>query len=81
MSAKETRDVEKVYPKEQILSKLRRLIDSLEKNRRFAIQVHGERIYVPADAVLSIEHERERGREELEIQLKWNRSKRAAREK
>jgi amphi-Trp domain-containing protein len=80
MSAKRKRDVERTYPKQQILAKLRRLVDSVEKNRRFAIQVHGERIYVPAGAVLSIEHERGNEQEEIEIQLKWNRSKRAARE-
>jgi amphi-Trp domain-containing protein len=73
MRAKRTRDVERAYPRGQILAKLRRLIDSVEENRSFVIQVHGERIYVPAGAVLSIEHERSRDGEELEIQLKWKR--------
>lgn len=71
MSAKRTRDVEKAYPRRQILAKLRRLIDAVENGRRFSIQVRGERIHVPAGAVLSIEHERGKDEEEIEIQLKW----------
>ena len=78
MSAKRKRDVEKAYPRRQMLAKLRRLIDSLEQSRRFTIQVHGERISVPADAVLSIEHERGKEGEEIEIQLKWKGGGRAS---
>ena len=45
--------------------------DALEKGERFSIQVAGERIYVPADAAISIEHERSDDAEEVEFQLKW----------
>jgi hypothetical protein len=34
--------------------------------------VAGERISVPPDAVINIEHEREGRHEEIEFQLKWN---------
>ena len=71
MAGKRKRDVEKRYPKKQFIEKLRRLADSLEKNRRFNIQVAGERIYVPADAVVNIEHERDKKEEEIEFQIKW----------
>lgn len=71
MAEKTERDIEKVYSLEDFVAKLRRLADGLEAGKRFEIQVAGERIYVPADALISIEHERGEGEEELEFQLKW----------
>lgn len=54
------RDLEKTYSTVQFVEKLRRLADCLEKRERFDIQIAGERIYVPQDAVFNIEHEREK---------------------
>lgn len=71
MAEKTERDIEKVYSLEDFVAKLRRLADALEAGKRFEIQVAGERIYVPADAEISIEHERGEGEEELEFQIKW----------
>jgi amphi-Trp domain-containing protein len=71
MSEKPERDVEKVYDTSEVVSKLRRLADALEKGERFEIQVAGERVYVPARAEFSVEHEREGDEEEIEFQLKW----------
>ncbi len=68
---KEERDIEKSYPAKQFVDKLRRLADCLEQGKRFQIQVAGERISVPPDAIISVEHEREGAEEELEFQLKW----------
>ena len=68
---KENRDIEKEYPRKQFISKLRRLADMLEKGKAFRIQVGKERLYIPVDAFVNIEHERDKGREELEFQLKW----------
>lgn len=65
------RDIEKTYTTEQFVEKLRRLADCLEKRERFDIQVAGERIYVPKNAIFNIEHEREGGEEEIEFQIKW----------
>lgn len=65
------RDVEKVYTKKDFIKKLRRFVTSLEKGRRFSIQVAGEKINIPEDAIISIEHEKGRGMEELEFQIKW----------
>jgi amphi-Trp domain-containing protein len=70
---KTSRDIEKAYPTKSFIEKLRRLADALETGERFTIQVAGERINVPADAVINIEHEREGNAEELEFQLKWER--------
>ncbi len=67
------RDVEKNYPRDQFIEKLRRLADTLEAGEQFRIQVAGERVTVPADAVISIEHERGSDDEEIEFQLKWSR--------
>lgn len=66
------RDVEKVYPRKQFIEKLRRLADCLERGEPFRIQISGERLTVPATALINIEHEREDGREEIEFQLKWS---------
>lgn len=71
MAEKTERDIEKDYSLQDFVAKLRRLADALETGKAFEIQVAGERIYVPADALISIEHERGEGEEELEFQLKW----------
>ena len=71
MAGKKTRDIEKAYPRRQFIEKLRRLADALETGKPFTIQVARERIAVPGDAIVNIEHEREGGDEELEFQLKW----------
>lgn len=68
---KRARDIEKSYTTRQLVAKLRRLADALEKGQRFSIQIAGERVYIPAAAVLNIEHERSGGEEEVEFQLRW----------
>jgi amphi-Trp domain-containing protein len=68
---KADRNIDKIYPHADFIAKLRRLADALEKEEPFEIQISGERIHVPARAEISIEHEREEGREEVEFQLRW----------
>ena len=70
-TSKRNRDIEKVYTKGEFIKKLRRLADSLEKDRKFSIQVAGEKINIPKEAIINIEHEKEKGKEELEFQIKW----------
>jgi amphi-Trp domain-containing protein len=65
------RDIEKVYTKGEFIKKLRRLADSLEKGKKFSIQVAGEKVGVPKDAIINIEHEKNESNEELEFQIKW----------
>ncbi len=67
----DSRDVEKTYPINDFVSKLRRLADCLENGEQFEIQIAGERIYVPVRAVYNIEHERGDGAQEIEFQIKW----------
>lgn len=69
--SKPERDVEKIYATDEVVAKLRRLADALEKGTPFRIQVAGERIYVPVRAEFSVEHEREDDSEEVEFQFKW----------
>ncbi|NLH49155.1 MAG: amphi-Trp domain-containing protein [Myxococcales bacterium] len=73
MKRKSARDIEKAYPRTQFIAKLRRLADALESGRPFRLQIAGERINIPPDAIINIEHEREKGGEEIEFQLKWKR--------
>jgi amphi-Trp domain-containing protein len=70
-----SRDLERTYPRKQFVAKLRRLADALERERPFTIQVGGERLHIPAEAVFNIEHEREGDENELEFQLLWNERK------
>ena len=67
------RDIEKDYPRKQFIAKLRRLADCLEQGKRLRIQVAGERVSIPPDATITIEHERSSDGEEIELQLKWTR--------
>ena len=68
---KAKRDIEKAYPIKQFITKLRRLADTLESGGNFRIQVGGERVRIPSEVVINIEHERGDGEEEIEFQLKW----------
>lgn len=65
------RDIEKDYPAKQLVAKLRRLADCIEDGSRFRLQVAGERVSVPPDARINIEHERGSSEEEIEFQLTW----------
>ncbi len=69
---KESRDIERIYDTADVVAKLRRLADALEKGDSFRIQIAGERFRVPKRAEFSIEHERGDDEEEVEFQLKWS---------
>ena len=72
MERKPTRDIEKDYPLDQFVEKLRRLADALESGQRFEIKIAGERVSVPVRATYNIEHERGDEEEEVEFQIKWS---------
>lgn len=65
------RDVEKNVPKERFIETLRRIADALEKGESFRIQIENERITVPADCELLVEHERDDEVDEVELQFRW----------
>jgi amphi-Trp domain-containing protein len=73
MSKSPDRDVEKIYSVKDFTAKLRRLADALDAGQPFEIQVAGERLYIPANASFSVEHERSDDTDELEFQLRWQR--------
>ena len=73
MTKPSKRDIERIYSTDDFVAKLRRLADALEAGQPFEIQVAGERLYVPATAQFSVEHERADGTEELEFQMRWER--------
>ena len=51
---KSDRDVDKAYPRADFVAKLRRLADALEAQEAFEIQIAGERLHVPARAIVSM---------------------------
>ncbi len=69
--AKRSRDLVRTYSRPQFVAKLRRLADSLETGKAFTIQVAGDRMRIPPNAVFNIEHERSGKSNELEFQLLW----------
>ncbi|MFP2907346.1 MULTISPECIES: amphi-Trp domain-containing protein [Pyxidicoccus] len=73
MAKRPDRDLEKTYPRKEFVAKLRRLADAIEAGKAFSIQVAGERLRIPADALFNIEHEREKNVDEVEFQLRWKR--------
>jgi amphi-Trp domain-containing protein len=68
---KQKLDTEKNYNAKQFVAKLTRLADCIEGGNRFQIQVAGERIVIPPNAIINIEHERSASEEEVEFQIKW----------
>ena len=79
MASRPARDVEKRYTRQAFVARLRRLADALERGERFSIRVAGERVVVPRDATVGVEHEREGGVEELEFQITWKTARRRRR--
>lgn len=72
--ARKSREMEKGYSRAQAAAKLKRLARALEKGEPFRIQVGGERITIPADAVFTIEHDRNGKAEEVEFEFTWKRN-------
>ena len=63
-----------VFVKDQVHRRAKSAVfghDCIEQDKRFQIQVAGERISIPSRATINIEHERGETEEEIEFQLKW----------
>jgi amphi-Trp domain-containing protein len=71
MASRRDRDLERTYSRAQFVAKLRRLADAIETGKAFNIQVASERLRIPANAAFNIEHERTKGSDELEFQVRW----------
>ena len=65
------RDVEVNYELAAFIAELRRLADALESGADYAIDIDGETVTLPVDAMLSVAHEIDGDEAELEFQLTW----------
>jgi amphi-Trp domain-containing protein len=65
------RDITKTYTTKAFVSKIRRLAKGIETKKQFTIQIANEKIRVPKNAVVNIEHERSGDSEEIEFQIVW----------
>lgn len=63
--------MEKTYTQKMYIAKMKRLIEALENDQPFVIQVKGRKIKIPAGADISIEYEKDGKEHELEFQVKW----------
>ena len=50
---------------------LKRLVDSLVKDKNFRMQIKGKKVYIPKESEIEIEYEKEKGEEKIEIEIKW----------
>lgn len=67
----EDREIEKTTSLADFIVELRRLADTLESEQTFSVEIEGEEIIVPKDAISSIVYEIEDGKAEIEFQLNW----------
>ena len=66
-----TKEIEKKYTKKQTVRILKRLIDSLVKEKNFRMQIKGKKLYIPKESEIEIEYEKIKKEEKIEIEIKW----------
>jgi amphi-Trp domain-containing protein len=54
------------------VAELRRLADALESGSAYTIDLDGDLVTIPMNAMLSVAHEEDDGEVELEFQLSWS---------
>ncbi|HNW71776.1 MAG TPA: amphi-Trp domain-containing protein [Candidatus Paceibacterota bacterium] len=65
------KEIEKDYTKKQTIKILKRLADSLGKNKAFRMQIKNKKVYIPKESEIQIEYEKEKKEEKIEIEIKW----------
>ena len=65
------KEIEKKYTKKQTVKILKRLIDSLIKDKNFRMQIKGKKVYIPKESEIEIEYENNKKEEKIEIEIKW----------
>lgn len=65
------KEIEKKYTKKQATTILKRLVDSLVKDKNFRIQIKGKKVYIPKESEVEIEYEDNKKEEKIEIEIKW----------
>lgn len=66
-----TKEIEKKYTKKQTVKILKRLVDSLVKDKNFRIQIKGKKVSIPQESEIEIEYEKDKKEEKIEIEIKW----------
>jgi amphi-Trp domain-containing protein len=66
-----TKEIEKKYTKKQTIKILKRLVDSLVKDKNFRMQIKGKKVYIPKESSVEIEYEKDKKEEKIEIEIKW----------
>jgi amphi-Trp domain-containing protein len=56
----------------RFVAELRRLADALESGSAYTIDLDGDLVTIPMNAMLSVAHEEDDGDVELEFQLSWS---------
>ena len=65
------KEIEKKYTKKQTVAILKRLVDSLGKEKAFRMQIKGKKVYVSKNPEIEIEYEKEKEEQKFEIEIKW----------
>lgn len=66
-----TKEIEKKYTKKQTVKILKRLVDSLVKDKNFRMQIKGKKVYIRKESEIEIEYEKDKKEEKIEIEIKW----------
>lgn len=66
-----TKEIEKKYTKKQTVKILKRLADSLIKDKNFRMQIKGTKVYIPKESEIEIEYENDKKEQKIEIEIKW----------
>lgn len=66
-----TKEIEKKYTKKQTVKILKRLVDSLIKDKNFRMQIKGTKVYIPKESEIEIEYENDKKEQKIEIEIKW----------
>lgn len=69
------KEIEKKYTKKQMVKILKRLVDSLNKEKAFKMQIKGKKVYIPKESGIEIEYEKDKKEEKIEIEIKWKKLK------
>ncbi len=65
------KEIEKKYTKKQTVKILKRLVESLSKDKSFRMQIKGKKVYIPKESEIEIEYENDKKSEKIEVEIKW----------
>ena len=65
------KEIEKKYTKKQTTKILKRLADSLIKDKNFRMQIKGKKVCIPKESEIEVEYEKDKKENKIEIEIKW----------